>query len=253
MFSACGLSDLGLVRATNEDAFLIDLELGLFCVADGMGGHNAGEVASRLALEVIHDFLRRTRSATDDNWPFGVDRRLSRDGNRLVTAVRLANRQVFSDAEAHEEYSGMGTTVVAAFASESQMAYVGVGDSRIYSFADGHLVQLTQDDSWVAQMVNQDPGVTAASLASHPLRHVLTNVVGACDEVVVNVIEREWAVNEVLLFSTDGLHGLVDDSMIRDILQSHNSLETAARRLIQEALEHGGTDNATALLVRRDD
>src|SRR5262249_52081194 len=132
MLAAYGLSHVGLVRETNEDCFLADLELGLFCVADGMGGHNAGEVASRLALDVIREFVQRTDGRTDVTWPFGLDRRVSYDANRLVTAVRLANEQVFSHAEERDDYAGMGTTVVAALIKESRAFYVGVGDSRIY-------------------------------------------------------------------------------------------------------------------------
>jgi protein phosphatase len=252
MLTAYGVSHVGLVRKTNEDAFLWDTDLGLFCVADGMGGHNAGEVASQLAVESIRDFVRRTHGHNDFTWPFGFDSRFSFDANRLVTAVKLANLEVFSTSEDRDEYSGMGTTVVAALVRGSHLTFIGVGDSRIYSLKDGQLTQLTHDDSWIATVLDHANGVTEASLASHPLRHVLTNVVGAGEEVAVEVAERELELNEVLLFSSDGLHGLVPDGTICDVLRANSSLETAACRLVQEALEQGGSDNATALLVRRD-
>ena len=252
MLTAHALSHIGRVRKTNEDAFLSDLELGLFCVADGMGGHNAGEVASHLALEVIHEFLLNTIVHDASTWPFGLDARLSFDANRLATAVRLANRQVFREAETRDEYSGMGTTVVAALVRGAVVTYVCVGDSRIYSFNDGRLTQLTRDDSWVDTVLGHERGAADASLARHPMRHVLTNSVGVREELVVDVAERELAPGELLLFSSDGLHGLIDDAVIAGVLRANRSLEAAARCLIQAALDRGGTDNLTALLVRRD-
>src|SRR5262245_3772513 len=114
MVHACGLSNPGLVRKTNEDSFISDLELRLFVVADGMGGHSAGEVASRLAIEAIDGFMRRSHGDTEFSWPYGVDPNLSYDGNRLKTAIHLANRRVFRAAETHDDYTGMGTTVVGA-------------------------------------------------------------------------------------------------------------------------------------------
>jgi protein phosphatase len=251
MLEAYGVSHVGLVRKTNEDAYLSDPDLGLFCVADGMGGHNAGEVASRIAVDVIRDFVRRTTSQNEVTWPYGLDVQLSFDGNRLATAVKLANQQVFADAGQRADYSGMGTTVVAVLVRDRIMTYVGVGDSRIYSFRHGRLSQLTHDDSWVATVLDQDGQMSEAALASHPMRHVLTSVVGVREELAVDVVERELPEDDLLLMSSDGLHGMLSDASIADALAAGPTLEDAARRLIDEALDNGGTDNLTALLVRR--
>ena len=252
MLTAFAVSDIGLKRTTNEDAFLSDLDLGLFCVADGLGGHNAGEVAARLSLDAIAGFVRRTRDTEDVSWPFGVDRELSFDGNRLVTAVKLANQSVFLNANLHEDRFGMGTTIVAALVTGRRATYVSVGDSRIYSFRHGRLSKLTTDDSLSSVRLRHLHHGPLDAVESDGMRHVLTKAVGPSREISVPVSERDLAPDEILLLSSDGLHGFVDDAMIETILRTHRSLEGAARQLVQTALELGGTDNATAVLLRHD-
>ena len=132
MLQACAVTDIGPVRKTNEDSFVSDPEVRLFAVADGMGGHDAGEVASRLAIEAISGFIQRSARDTDFSWPYGLDGKLSYDGNRLRTAIHLANRRIFRAAESNDDYSGMGTTIVGLLTSESNMAIGHVGDSRLY-------------------------------------------------------------------------------------------------------------------------
>jgi serine/threonine protein phosphatase PrpC len=146
LLSAHGATHPGR-RASNEDALLVDAGLGLFLVADGMGGHKAGEVAARLTIETIHEFIAHSGDARDLTWPYGVRPELSVDGNRLRTAVRLANTRVLDVSEDRAEYAGMGTTVVAALAREHRLTFVGVGDSRVYLWRRGALAQLTEDDS----------------------------------------------------------------------------------------------------------
>ena len=250
MVEAYGLSDAGLVRASNEDCFLANEELRLFVVADGMGGHSAGEVASRLAVEAIDGFMRRTHGDTEFSWPYGIDPGLSLDGNRLRTAIHLANRRVFRAAESRDDYTGMGTTVVGALVSDGRLVIASVGDSRLYLLQAGALVQLTQDDSWVATILARDPQVDRAALAHHPMRHVLTSVLGAREEVQVHVSERALADGNLVLLCSDGLYGPVDEDSIRALLLEGGELPAIARRLVQAALDRGGPDNVTAVLIR---
>jgi protein phosphatase len=130
MLAAHGATHVGPVRKTNEDAFHADAAKGVFIVADGMGGHNAGEVASRLAVDTMCEFLNRTETDQDFTWPFGLDPALSFDGNRLVTAVKLANRRIL-EASTRERLNGMGTTVVAAQVIGDQAVFASAGDSRL--------------------------------------------------------------------------------------------------------------------------
>jgi protein phosphatase len=247
---ACGVSDAGRIRKTNEDGFVADPELNLYAVADGMGGHRAGEVASRLALEAVATFIRRSAHDTDFTWPYGIDDTLSFDGNRLRTAIHLANRRVFRAAESSDDYSGMGTTIVGLLVNGAHTAIGYVGDSRLYLFANGSLQQLTNDDSWAAAILAHDPGLTPDQLARHPMRNVLTNALGARDQVDVHVSERALTPGDVLLLCTDGLHGALDAADLRRILASTGEVEQAARALVTAAMDAGSRDNVTALVMR---
>jgi PPM family protein phosphatase len=247
MLTACGVTHSGRVRENNEDYWLADPELGLFVVADGMGGHNAGQVASELAVEAIKNFMMHTRDGEHFTWPFGVDPSLSFDANRLMTSIRLANRRVFKTGETHEDYTGMGTTVVAALIGNGVLTYSGVGDSRLYSFLDGTLLQLTKDDSWVASLGND---IDQATLSQHPLRNVLTNALGAREHLDMETHQQPIRPGELLLLCTDGLHGAVPDGEIRQMLKLAPSAESASSQLVKAALDLNGSDNITALVVR---
>ena len=251
---ACGVSDIGSVRATNEDLFVADLGLQLFAVADGMGGHNAGEVASRLAVDAMTEFIRRSADqAASLVWPYGTDPALSRDANRLRTAIQLANLTIFRAAESDQAYTRMGTTIVGLLVDHSRVVIGHVGDSRLYLVAGGRLEQLTHDDSWAATVLANDPALRPADLARHPMRNVLTNVLGAREQVDVHVREREVRGGDVMLLSSDGLHGALDEEALRDILIETPDVEQAARLLVETALDRGSRDNVTALVVRYHD
>src|SRR5262249_27116852 len=149
MLTVCSRTHPGTVRTINEDSSLLEPDLGVVAVADGMGGHNAGEVASQLALDTIRSFLKKSASGDDITWPFGFTPTRSFAANRLMTAIRIANRRVFRASEERTEYTGMGTTVVAAVVEGARLAYAGVGDSRIYSFHGPELRQIPKNESWV--------------------------------------------------------------------------------------------------------
>jgi protein phosphatase len=238
-------TDPGRIRPENEDNVLADQRV--FVVADGMGGHHAGEVASQLAVETIRAFLSRTRDGEDVTWPYGIDPALSFDGNRMLTAMRLANRRVFKVGESREDYTGMGTTTSAALINEERCVLSNVGDSRIYSLSGDGFVQLTKDDTWVAMMQGKgEPGV----LPNHPMKHVLTNVIGARDHIDCTVSERVLTKEETFLFCSDGLHGSVEAEAMDKMLRTGEAPDVIAGRLVQAALESGGVDNITALVVR---
>jgi len=250
MVEAYGISNKGLVRKTNEDSFVCNPELGLFVVADGMGGHSAGEVASRLAIDAIEGFMRRSHGDSEFSWPYGIDPQLSLDGNRLRTAINLANRRVFRAAESHDDYGGMGTTVVGALVVGPLLVSAHVGDSRLYRLRNGTLEPLTQDDTWVATVLAHDPDVDAAALAQHPMRHVLTSVVGAREQVEVHTAEHAIEPGDLYMLCSDGLHGLVDGAAMTRRLSAGGPLPVMVAGLVQAALERGGSDNVTVVAVR---
>ena len=248
MVTAHGASHPGNVRKINEDSWRMDMDLGVFLVADGMGGHNAGEVASDMALETILSFLRRTYEGDDVTWPFGIDPKLSFEGNRIMTAIRLGNRRVFKAAESRDEFTGMGTTVVVSLIDGDRLVFAGVGDSRLYAMTEGNFIQLTTDDSWVATLRKGDPGAELA--ARHPMRHVLTNVIGAREQVELEVLERPLVDGDVLLLCSDGLHGELDDEMMAAIIAEGGDAKTMADKLVQTTLARRAADNVTALIIK---
>ncbi|MGH9385090.1 MAG: PP2C family protein-serine/threonine phosphatase [Vicinamibacterales bacterium] len=250
LIRASAVSDVGRVRKTNEDAFLSDEQVRLFAVADGMGGHEAGEVASRLAIEALGGFVRRSSSNTDFSWPYGLDRQLSFDANRLRTAIHLANRRIFREAENNDDYSGMGTTIVSLLVNGARMAIGHVGDSRLYLLHNGSIELLTQDDSWAATILAHDPRLHPEDIARHPMRNVLTNVLGAREQVDVHLSERDVSPGDVILLCSDGLHGVLDLEILRELLTSQLDPAEAAQALVDAALNHGSHDNVTALVVR---
>jgi protein phosphatase len=252
VLEAHGLSDVGHARKTNEDSFISDTALQLFVVADGMGGHSAGEVASSLAVDAIAGFIRRTEGDGDVSWPYGIEPRLSFSGNRLRTAAHLANRRVFRAAERHDEYTGMGTTIVGALISGRRLAVANAGDSRLYLFADGRLTQLTHDDTWAATVLAAQGNSGPAGRPSSSMRHVLTNVLGAREEVDVHVSEHDLSGGEMILLCSDGLHGVLDDSTLQMMLGAGGTPVEIVPQLIETALTRGAKDNITAVLARYD-
>jgi protein phosphatase len=247
---ACGLTSPGLVRGNNEDAFLCDDARRLFVVADGMGGHAAGEVASRLAIESIVAFFAGPET-TELGRPAGGTI-TSAEAERLRQAISVANARVFHAAQEDPAWAGMGTTVVAARLadSEDRVVIAHVGDSRLYVFADGELTLLTRDDSWAELAWSRQLEGVPISPAGLPNRNVLTSVLGVRPEVTVHVEERTLPRPGLLLLCSDGLHAYVPHADIENILlEAGSSPEDGVRALVAAALARGGPDNVTAVAV----
>jgi protein phosphatase len=247
---ASGVSDVGRVRKTNEDKYVTDFDLGLFAVADGMGGHKAGEVAAQLAIETVAGFISRSANDDDVTWPYGIDETVSYEGNRFRTAILLANRKIVRVADSSDDYGGMGTTIAGVLLTGSRAVIGSVGDSRVYLLTGGRLDQLTVDDSWAETILAQDPKLGPEEIANHPMRNVLTNVLGGRPTVEVHMSERVLSAGDVLLLCSDGLHGVLAREVLEETLANTPDAERAARTLVEMALDAGSRDNVTALVVR---
>ncbi|MGK3986436.1 Stp1/IreP family PP2C-type Ser/Thr phosphatase [Sorangium sp. So ce136] len=247
------MTDVGLQRDHNEDSYAVLSEYDLFIVADGMGGHRAGDVASRLATESIADFFRST-SREDATWPFHFDTSLSEEENRLQAGIRVANRQIFERSIRSRDCAGMGTTIVGAlFSKKKNRIYVGhVGDSRAYRVRKGSISQLTRDHSLFNDYIMAMPELTEEQRAELP-RNVITRALGMNDSVAVDLISDEPQPGDVYLLCSDGLSGMLSDDQILHIVSSTEEVPEMCRRLIAKANENGGEDNITALVIRIDE
>ncbi len=231
-----GLTDAGKVRTNNEDYFLLNEEKGVFVIADGMGGHNGGEIASRIAVE---SFWTYVQSELHEN---------SVIAQVVCNGIRQANREVFKKAQSDKTLRGMGTTMDVCFFKDAQLITFHVGDSRIYRFRGGTLQQLTTDHSFVEHLIESGE-ITREEAAVHPNRNVITRAVGSEPTVLIDVAEHEVASGDRYFMCTDGLSNLVSDSEIAEVLNSNIPLKEQAERLISIANEKGGTDNSTVLII----
>jgi PPM family protein phosphatase len=251
MIEAFGATDVGRRRKLNEDNFLVVEQCGLYAVCDGMGGHNAGEVASKMAIETVAAFIQKSDGdAKDITWPYGLETELSFEGNRLKTAIRLANKRVFKAADNREDYTGMGTTLVAALVSGKVVTIGSAGDSRCYLIRNGELKQLTRDDSWVSAAWAE--GILSHDeIDRHPLRNVITKAVGAKEEIDLDTTEHHIVKGDVLMLCSDGLHAMLnDEKILHTVTPFPATLQEAAQKLIDAANEAGGKDNVSVVLLR---
>ncbi len=247
MLRASGATDKGRVRQSNEDCFGIDVALRLCVVADGMGGHSAGEVASSLAVDAVTACVRT--ETIEAAWPFGFDAAASSAGNLLASSLHLANKQIFDLASATPEYAGMGTTVVAVIERDGLLSVAHAGDSRMYLFGRDGLCQVTNDDSWIAAVLSRDPATDPATLKQHPMRHALTNVVGSRARMTVTLKELSLADGDRILLTSDGVHGVIEHARLTEIMGGAGDLKDIAAVLIAEALDSGSRDNVTAVVA----
>lgn len=238
MLEATALSDKGCVRSNNEDYCLVEPELGLYVLADGMGGAKAGERASRMAVDTVAEMVLRAQR---------------RDSQVLIAAVEEANRRVLEAAHNDPSLEGMGTTLVAALDMDDSMSIASVGDSRAYLLDDEGFRMITDDQTWVNE-VGRPLGLDEESLRNHPMRHVLTMAIGASSPLTVNYYSVGLKNGALVLICSDGLHGVLEAGHMEKILRgglNGTSLEDACRRLVEAAKEAGGPDNVTCVLVRK--
>jgi PPM family protein phosphatase len=246
-------SDPGLRRTSNEDSYANRPDVGLFVVADGMGGHVAGEVASRVAVEAISAFIEETAGADKNRtWPFPFEPRLSLEANRLKAAFRLANRRIAAAIADSHDLRGMATTASALLVGSKEACVAHVGDSRVYVCRNRELEQITHDHSWVEEQVRAGT-LTATAARQHPWRNVVTRALSGGDDPEVDVVEVVPAPGERYLLCSDGLFSVVADQKIADVLGDRSlTLEQVCTRLIEAANEAGGPDNITTMVLQVD-
>ena len=248
-----GLTDTGLLREHNEDSLLLLPEYGVLAVADGMGGHQSGDVASQLAISTLSDFFSIT-IGHDGTWPFPADPSLSDQENYVLTSLRLANRRIFDRSLRTMTDFGMGTTIVAVlFSPAADRVTVGhVGDSRCYRIRRNTITQLTRDHSLISDAREMAPWMSEEEVRQLP-PNVITRALGIREDVIVDLVTEVTEAGDVYLLCSDGLTGLVTDDELRAIVTEHAVLEEACRELVERANALGGTDNITAALARVDD
>ena len=246
--SAWGTSDRGLARTHNEDCFEIDEEQRLYLVADGMGGHRHGEVASRLAVDTIGGFLGRVAGG-DATMPSLPEPRLSRQANLLKMALRLAHDEVLRAIRDDPRLAGMGTTVVALGLDGSTASVAHVGDSRAYLVRGGELELLTQDHTWVNEQVTA--GFLSHDQARvHPLKNVVTRALGGESRLEVDVREVEVEPGDLYLLCSDGLTTMLSDREIERCARDDGAPQQICRSLIEAANRRGGLDNVTVVALK---
>jgi serine/threonine protein phosphatase PrpC len=252
-FSWSVSSDPGLRRTSNEDSYCTRPDLGLYIVADGMGGHVAGEVASRVAVEAIQAFIQETAGADKNRtWPFPFDTQLSLEGNRLKAAFRLANRRIASAIADSQDLRGMATTASALLVGKTVSCVAHVGDSRVYVLRGSRLDQITDDHSWVEEQVRAG-AMSPTAARQHPWRNVVTRALSGGDDPEVDVTEIKPATGDRYLLCSDGLFAVVRDERIAEILGDRDSsLDQVCGRLIAAANSGGGPDNITTLVLQVD-
>ena len=247
---ASGITDLGLQREGNEDSFSIESPPGLYVVADGMGGHLAGEVASQVAVDMIKkSFQRWVENDAPGDELFGYpDRSLSRQGNYLLSSIRLANRVVCEMATEYEQYHGMGTTIVALYVTPERIVAANVGDSRIYMIKTGRIERLSKDHTIVAEQIDMGT-LTEEEAAASPLKHILTRNLGSANHVDVEIFEIQPSRNTQFILCTDGLTDLVTEKEILDVTRKADHPEKVCRTLVNLSLQRGAPDNTTVVAV----
>jgi serine/threonine protein phosphatase PrpC len=243
----------GIRRTSNEDAYCSRPDLGLFIVADGMGGHVAGEVASKIAVDAIEAFIGETSNEDSAlTWPQPIDPALGVDGSRLKSAFHLANRRLADEVAAAIDLRGMATTASTVLLKDERKAMLAhVGDSRIYLFRDNELERMTNDHSWVEEQMRAGL-LSPLEARQHPWRNVVTRALSGGEDPEVDVKEVELQPGDRLLLCSDGLSSVVPDERIEEIMRAQPVPTEACQALVDEANGAGGPDNVTTLILQID-
>jgi len=250
--NAAGLTHQGNVRQNNEDAFGLRRDLGLFVVADGMGGRAAGDVAARITIDELEKFFIHRITNERDPWPFPMSQQASLGANILNVGLKVANSSIRSAAMRDPELNRMASTAVALAIGQTQLCVAHVGDARAYRVRAGKLTRLTRDHSIVEEMKAAKPDISEAALAAMAPKNVVTRALGSKDEVEPTVYQNTFTRHDVYLLCSDGLWGEVADTAIEEILNNHHDLEQACQLLVDAANNAGGKDNVTIVLLRVD-
>ncbi|MFH0899176.1 MAG: Stp1/IreP family PP2C-type Ser/Thr phosphatase [Pseudomonadota bacterium] len=244
-----GETNVGMKRAHNEDSLYLPIDERLTIVADGMGGHASGEVASKMAVDNIVEHFKATADEQTLTWPFKVDRGIRADLNRLVTAVKQANLQIHVSAQREAQCKGMGTTVVSGLFLDDKVIVAHVGDSRAYRIRNREIEQLTEDHSLINDYIRMKR-MTAEEAAAWPHRNVIVRALGMKENVKVDIYTETLRIGDCYLFCSDGLSGMISDEHAMKVVGENADLDHAVEKLILAANEAGGADNITAVLAR---
>jgi protein phosphatase len=248
MLSA-GCTDVGVKRARNEDNLLTLSEENVFAVADGMGGHSSGEIASQIAVEGIANFFKATRQDEEITWPYKMDKNRPYDENRFIMAVKLANLRIFEASQREARYRGMGTTIAGMNFIDGDILVAHVGDSRIYRIRNKQITQITEDHSLLNDYIKAKK-LTPEEIANFPHKNVIVRALGMKETVLVDLSRHPLQVGDVYLACSDGLSGMVTDEQMLEVVVNNPDLEKATKTLIDMANKAGGVDNITVILSR---
>ena len=244
-----GLTHVGMKRTHNEDTLSLLPEESLYIVADGMGGHASGEVASQMAAETIGSFFRMTARDEDVTWPFKEERNLRYDENRLVAAIKFSNLRIFEAAARESHFNCMGTTIVTAFFTRGGADLGHRGDSRGYRIRDREIEQITDDHSLLNDYIKANR-LTPEEIQNFPHKNVIVRALGMKETVQVDVNRLDPRPGDYYLLCSDGLSGMVSDEDICELVLGADDLDVACAKLIDAANENGGTDNITVSLIQ---
>ena len=246
---AAGLTDVGMKRTHNEDNFAVLEDDNLYVVADGMGGHASGEVASQIAIDTLQEFFKATASDPEATWPYKMDKTRGYEENRLITAIKLSNLRIFQAAQRNTKLHGMGTTIACALVVEEGVLIAHVGDSRVYRVRDSKMEQLTDDHSLLNDYIKMKR-LTPEEIENFPHKNVIVRALGMKDSVKVDTLLDKPQTGDIYVICSDGLCGPASDQEILDTVNENRDLKGACDQLIAKANGNGGPDNITAVLAK---
>ncbi|MCE5194671.1 MAG: Stp1/IreP family PP2C-type Ser/Thr phosphatase [Nitrospiraceae bacterium] len=246
-YLASGQTDKGIVRANNEDFFCVEEKSGLFAVADGIGGFSAGEIASRMAIDIIRDYISKSEDNPEKSTEEKSDM-YSEAASKLASAIRLANSSIYEAAQKNDPWRGMGTTIAAALIKENRLSIAHVGDSRAYLIRGNNIEQLTDDHSLISEQLKKGL-ITEKDAGESNFKNIITRSLGRAASVDMDIAEITLMNNDSILLCTDGLTAMVPDNIILSTVRLSSNPDLACRRLIDIANKNGGKDNISVVIV----
>jgi protein phosphatase len=244
-----GDTDVGMKRKHNEDSIHLPDKERLVIVADGMGGHASGDVASKLSIETMVSFFQATEDEPEYTWPFLVDRENRQHVNRLITSIKLANLKIYEMAQKNAKLRGMGTTVASCVFCDDEVLVAHVGDSRVYRIRGQEIVQLTEDHSLLNDYIRMKR-IRPDEVDKFPHKNVIVRALGMKDSVAVDLQRHAAVIGDTYLLCSDGLSGMVEDDKILKQVLAERDLDRCCEQLIKAANKNGGTDNITVAMAR---